>query len=172
MTPSRLDQVSQIHSLALSRRALVRSVAAGGAAMLGHSSLGDRRAAAQNATPVGSLGPGGAELLWDTWGVPHIFADDDVGLFYAFGWAQMHSHGDLILRLYAQGRGRMAEYWGEEHVEIDRATRLLGIPALGAEWTEAQSPAFRANLDAFVAGMNAYARQHPAAIGEEFVVAL
>src|SRR5436305_5309957 len=52
------------------------------------------------------------EILWDTWGVPHIFARNSEGAFYAFGWAQMQSHGDLVLRLYGQARGRAAEYWG------------------------------------------------------------
>lgn len=33
------------------------------------------------------------EILWDTWGVPHIFGKDIKGVFYAFGWAQMQSHG-------------------------------------------------------------------------------
>ena len=41
--------------------------------------------------PVGS-----AEILWDKWGVPHIFAADDAAAFYAFGWAQMHAHGNVI----------------------------------------------------------------------------
>ena len=27
------------------------------------------------------------EILWDTWGVPHIYASDAVDLFYGFGWA-------------------------------------------------------------------------------------
>src|SRR5262245_61566368 len=57
------------------------------------------------------------EILWDTWGVPHIFAKDAVGLFHAFGWAQMHSHGNLVLRLYGQARGRAAEYWGKDYVD-------------------------------------------------------
>ncbi len=26
------------------------------------------------------------EILWDTWGVPHIFATDNSSLFYALGW--------------------------------------------------------------------------------------
>ncbi|MEN6311668.1 MAG: penicillin acylase family protein, partial [Acidobacteriota bacterium] len=46
-----------------------------------------------------------AEILWDTWGVPHIFSKDVRGLFYGFGWAQMQAHGDVILRLYGQARG-------------------------------------------------------------------
>ena len=42
------------------------------------------------------------EILWDTWGVPHIFATNNSSLFYALGWAQAKSHGNLILRLYGQ----------------------------------------------------------------------
>lgn len=102
-----------------------------------------------------------AEILWDTWGVPHIFAKDAESLFYAFGWAQAASHGDLLLRLYGQARGRGAEYFGEEHLERDRALRTYGVPARARQWYEAQSPAFRRNLDAFAAGVNAYAAKHP-----------
>ena len=29
------------------------------------------------------------EILWDRWGVPHIFAPDLDQAMYAFGWAQM-----------------------------------------------------------------------------------
>lgn len=47
-----------------------------------------------------SQAPKETEILWDTWGVPHIYGKTTEELFYAFGWAQMHSHGDLILRLY------------------------------------------------------------------------
>ena len=54
---------------------------------------------------------GPTEILWDSWGVPHIFAADMPNLFYAFGWAQMANHGDLLLELYGQARGRAAEYW-------------------------------------------------------------
>src|SRR5689334_15331826 len=52
------------------------------------------------------------EILWDTWGIPHIYGKNAVGLFHGFGWAQAQSHGNLILRLYGQARGRAAEYWG------------------------------------------------------------
>ncbi len=47
-----------------------------------------------------------AEIIWDTWGVPHIDARDEAGVFRAFGWAQMRDHGDLVLRLYGRARGR------------------------------------------------------------------
>ena len=55
----------------------------------------------------------GTEILWDRYGVPHIFAPDHPSLFYAYGYAQMEAHSELLLRLYAQARGRGAEFYGE-----------------------------------------------------------
>ena len=52
------------------------------------------------------------EILWDTYGIPHVFASSEEELFHAFGYAQMHNHANLILRLYGRARGRAAEYWG------------------------------------------------------------
>lgn len=103
----------------------------------------------------------GAEILWDTYDVPHIFAKDAPDLFYAFGWAQMQNHGNLILRLYGQGRGRAAEYWGQKYLESDRWVQTMSIPERAQEWYKAQSPYFRNYLDAFAAGINDYVRAHP-----------
>jgi acyl-homoserine-lactone acylase len=102
-----------------------------------------------------------AEILWDDWGVPHIFAQDGAHAFEAFGWAQMRSHGDLLLRLYTQARGRAAEFYGREYLASDQSVRLLGIPERGAQWYAEQSPSFKAMIDAFVKGMNDYILQHP-----------
>src|SRR6476620_723971 len=71
----------------------------------------------------------GTEIRWDRYGVPHIFAPDHASLFYAYGYAQMEAHSELLLRLYAQARGRGAEFYGEEYLEADRWVRLNGIPA-------------------------------------------
>ncbi|HET9017510.1 MAG TPA: penicillin acylase family protein [Thermomicrobiaceae bacterium] len=103
----------------------------------------------------------GAEILWDEWGVPHIYADDLPALFRAFGWAQAHSHGDLLLRLLGRGRGRAAEYWGEAELESDRLTRTLGFPERARAWLAAQSPEFAGHLAEFAAGVNGYAAAHP-----------
>ncbi|MBI3471861.1 MAG: acylase, partial [Candidatus Solibacter usitatus] len=112
------------------------------------------------------------EILWDTYGVPHIFAADDESLFRAFGWAQAESHGNLILRLYGQARGRGAEYWGEKYAEDDRWVRLNGVPARARQWVERQPAPFRPNLDAFAAGINAYVKENPGRIGEDVKVVL
>jgi acyl-homoserine-lactone acylase len=113
-----------------------------------------------------------AELLWDSYGVPHVFAEDAAALFYAFGWAQMRSHGDLVLRLYGQARGRAAEYWGERFLESDEWVLTNGVPERAELWLHAQSPHMRAYLDSFVAGMNAFAERNPDLVGDVWKAAL
>ena len=51
-----------------------------------------------------------AEILWDTWGVPHIYAADAESMFYWHGQAQMQGQANLLLHLYGESRGRGAEY--------------------------------------------------------------
>lgn len=128
--------------------------------------------AAKFVRPSASVAPAHAEILWDTWGVPHIFAKDDQSLFHAFGYAQMQSHGDLILRLYGQARGRAAEYWGEQYLQSDRWVRLNSVYQRAKEWQTAQSPQFRGYLEAFAAGLNDYARAHADKIGDDVKVVL
>jgi acyl-homoserine-lactone acylase len=113
-----------------------------------------------------STAPRPAEILWDTWGIPHIFAGDGDGLFRAFGYAQAESHGNLILRLYGQARGEAAEHWGEDYVAGDEWVRTMGIPELARAWWEVQDGNFRRFLPAFAEGINQYAREHPEKIDE------
>jgi len=108
-----------------------------------------------------------AEILWDRYGVPHIFASDAEGLAYGFGWAQMQAHGDLILRLYAEARGRAAEYWGEDHADTDRWVRRMGVPSRAAEWYGSLDTAERALVDAFTAGLNDYAAANARRLADE-----
>ncbi|NIM20205.1 MAG: acylase [Candidatus Latescibacteria bacterium] len=113
-----------------------------------------------------------AEILWDTWGVPHIFAENPKGLFYAFGWAQMESHGDLILRLYGLARGRSAEYWSDAYLDSDRYIWTMGIPERAREWYQAQSADFQEYLDAFTEGMNDYAEAYRDNISDDAEIVL
>jgi acyl-homoserine-lactone acylase len=108
------------------------------------------------------------EILWDTYGVPHVFGQDIPGMYYGFGWAQMHNHANLLLSLYGQARGRAAEYWGQNYLASDKQVLLFNIPELGGRAYSEQNPEFRRYLDAFVKGVNAYAAAHPEAIGQEF----
>lgn len=128
------------------------------AAALSLACLGFNPSAAAPTAPRG-------EILWDTYGVPHIYAKDEAGAFYGFGYATVHNHGNLVLRLYGEARGRAAEYWGgAANIDNDKWVLSNGVPARAQVWLRQQSPQFRRDLEAFAAGMNAYAEAHPEAI--------
>lgn len=115
---------------------------------------------------------GRVDILWDTWGIPHVYAKDETALFWAFGWAQAASHANLLLRLYGQARGRAAEYWGENWRDSDVWVHTTGIPGRAKEWLERQDPYSKAYLDAFAEGINAYAGANPDSIDATVAVVL
>lgn len=106
----------------------------------------------------------GTEILWDQYGIPHIFANDHPSLFYAYGYAQMEAHAELLLRLYAQARGRGAEFYGDSYLDSDRWVRVNGIPERAKVWATQQNPEFLPLLQAFVAGLNAWGTEHSSSL--------
>lgn len=113
----------------------------------------------------------GSEVLWDSFGVPHIFAKSVPDMFYLFGYAEVEAHGDLLLHVLGGSRGRGAEYFGpgyqDANLKTDRWIWLNEIPARSATWLAQQAPEFRGYLDAFAAGINAAAAAHPEALAPE-----
>ncbi len=108
------------------------------------------------------------EILWDKSGVPHIYASTNQDAYYAFGWAQMRNHADLILKLYAVARGRAAEYFGRDYIESDRQMLAFGLPDLAKAGYGKIKPEYRSYLDSFVRGMNDYGSANQGSIGEKF----
>ncbi|WP_343615928.1 penicillin acylase family protein [Novosphingobium sp.] len=109
----------------------------------------------------------GTQILWDSFGVPHIYAKTEEGGFYGFGYAQAQAHGDILLHMLGEARARAAEYWGESFAKQDRWLVANDVPQRSAKWYAQQTPQMRADLDAFAAGINAYAKAHPEALKPE-----
>ena len=120
-------------------------------------------ATAPQATTTGSA----TEILWDRYGVPHIFAPDHPSLFQAYGYAQMEAHAELLVRLYAQARGRGAEFYGAQYLDSDRWVRTNGLPDTAKQWASGQSPEFAPLIAAFAQGLNAWATEHQAELSAE-----
>jgi acyl-homoserine-lactone acylase len=115
---------------------------------------------------------GRGEILWDSYGVPHIYGKDEAAVFYGFGWSQAQNHGDIVVHLYGESRGRAAEYWGPEFADSDRWLIANDVPARALAWYRASTPQFRKNLDAFAAGINDYAKANPGKIDPKVAVVL
>jgi len=148
----------------IGKRSFLRGLLLTGAAA---SPLGAVAMAAPAPKP-GSRG----EILWDSYGVPHVYGKDEAAVFYGFGWAQAQNHGDIVVHLYGEARGRAAEYWGESFVHSDRWVVANGIPERAERWFKASSPQFRKNLDAFAQGINDYAAANPGKIDPKIAVVL
>lgn len=101
------------------------------------------------------------EIIWDNYGVPHVYAGNESEMYYAFGWAQMQQHANLILKLYAQARGRASEYFGEEYVDSDKLVHLFNLPDSAEAHYARSGSRDKQYLDAFVKGINDYAKAHP-----------
>src|SRR5690554_4391291 len=106
------------------------------------------------------------EIIWDKWGVPHIYAKNESDMYYAFGWAQMHNHANHIIEMYATARGKASEYYGRKHFKMDLLIHLFEIPDSAAAQYERFEGEEKKILDAFVNGLNDYAEKYPEEISE------
>ncbi|MDJ0979840.1 MAG: acylase [Erythrobacter sp.] len=102
-----------------------------------------------------------AEIIRDEYGVPHIYGKTDADV--AFGVAVAHAEDDFftLQDVIAMSRGRYGAIAGQEGAVLDFAYHLLEardtavaeFPKLPAET--------RALFEAYAAGLNRYAHQHP-----------
>ena len=108
-----------------------------------------------------------AKIDWDEWGVPHITASNQKDLFFAQGWAEMQAHANLVLRIYANARGKAAAYWGPTYEQSDKLVHSLNIPQIAVSFRKTQNPELKQIIKSFTDGMNAYAKAHPEVIDKD-----
>jgi penicillin amidase len=106
----------------------------------------------------------------DAQGVPTIHAASREDAMFGLGFAHAQ---DRLWQLETHrriGAGQLAEAFGEPALETDRFLRALGVRrAAQAQWEQA-SPAARAALEAYSAGINAYLAGSLKARPPEFVL--
>ena len=133
--------------------------------------MADEQARPSRASYVlpGLTGP--AEIIVDRWGVPHMYAASTYDAFRVQGFNAARDRLWQIDFWRRRGLGRLAEVFGAEHVERDRAARLfLYRGDMRGEWLAYGSDTKRAST-AFVEGVNAYValtREEPDLLPEEF----
>ncbi|MFJ6215585.1 penicillin acylase family protein [Streptomyces sp. NPDC092296] len=112
-----------------------------------------------------------AEILVDTFGVPHIYARTAHDAFLLQGFNAARDRLWQIDFWRRRGLGLMAEVFGPDHVERDRVARLFRYRGGMAEEWAAYGPEAREVCTAFVAGVNAFVRltrQDPDLLPQEF----
>src|SRR6476659_843432 len=103
---------------------------------------------------AGLSGP--VRIETDALGIPTIRAGSPTEA--AFGLGYVHARDRLWQMEFQRriGSGRLSEILGDRLVETDRFLRTVGFRRAAAEGLRALSPAARAQLDAYAAGVNQY----------------
>ena len=100
-----------------------------------------------------------AEILTDPWGIPHMYASSTHDAFWTQGFQVARDRLWQIDTWRRRGLGRLAQVWGAEYAEQDRAARLFLFRGdMHAEWLAYASDT-KDIATAFTAGINAYVTQ-------------
>lgn len=115
-------------------------------------------ARAPAADPAGSWS---ARIVRDPFGVPHIFGRTDPDVAWGLAWAHAEDDFPTLELTLAGTRGRAAALGGKDYAPLDLILALTDARAV-ADRRYAELPAdVRALVEAYAAGLNAYAAAHP-----------
>jgi penicillin amidase len=96
-----------------------------------------------------------AEIHRDAWGVPHVFAETDEQLFFAYGYAMAQDRLFQLDYLRRKGSGTLAEVLGPEGLPLDTIARTVGFRRIAEGQWESLPEETRTLLVAFTGGINA-----------------
>jgi penicillin G amidase len=106
---------------------------------------------------------GQVEVLRDSYGVPHIYADNPEDLFEAQGYVHAQDRFfEMDFRRHLAA-GRLSEIFGESQLETDVYVRTLGWRRVAEQELALLAPSTRRYLDAYAAGVNGYLEGRTAA---------
>ncbi len=102
----------------------------------------------------------------DTWGVPHIYGDSEEAVAYGFGYAQAEDRMEQLLRNFRWAEGTLAEAFGRSYAEEDYVQRLCQHAEICQKQYAHLPQNIRKILEAFVAGIAQYQKEHPGKVPE------
>jgi penicillin amidase len=110
------------------------------------------------------------EILYDSMGIPHLFAGSTADLFRAQGW--IHAQDRLWqMEMFRRVQdGRLSEIFGPSMIETDRFLRTIGMGLAGARGLPAEGTPMRANTEHYAAGVNAALESWQGFLPPEFVL--
>jgi penicillin amidase len=111
----------------------------------------------------------GVQVIRDSWGVPHIYAETVDDLFFSQGYVTAQDRLWQMEWWRRGNEGRLAEVLGPEMAEADRLARLLKYrgPTDDTEWSS-YHPDGKRIMTAYVNGINAFIAQNAGNLPVEF----
>lgn len=111
-----------------------------------------------------------ATIERDSLGIPHIFAESDSDLFWAFGFAMAQDRMFQLDHLRRKALGRWAEVIGRSGLATDIVARTVGLNRIARREWERLPEQTRDLLTAFSNGVNGYLESHSDCLPIEFAL--
>lgn len=110
------------------------------------------------------------QVYRDTWGVPHVYAANNLDLFTSQGY--IHAQ-DRLWQMELNrhiGHGQLAELFGTIALPSDRFIRILGFSRVVKKELELLDADTRSLLQAYVQGINAFLQKNSSRLPLEFTL--
>ncbi|MEX1238101.1 MAG: penicillin acylase family protein [Cyclobacteriaceae bacterium] len=106
--------------------------------------------------------PSKIDIVRDHFGVPHIFAETDREVAYGLAWAHAEDDFETVQKSFLASRAMLGQHSGREGATVDHVVHLLRLRRLANKRYKTDiSPPFKAVLQGYCGGINAYAETHP-----------
>ncbi|HEV8419974.1 MAG TPA: penicillin acylase family protein [Actinomycetota bacterium] len=102
------------------------------------------------------------EVLWDRWGVPHVYAQSTHDLYFTQGYIHASERLFQIELMLRFGSGRLSEVFGDLTLPIDRFIRAVGWNRAARRLTEQWDDLSWEMSEAFAAGARTWLSHMPA----------
>ena len=112
--------------------------------------------------------PGQVEIARDEWGVPHILAGTDDGLFFGYGFATAQDRLWQLDYYRRKAHGRLSEIVGPGGIEIDTVSHTIGLTRTAEANFRKFPEKTRRRLEAFTNGINAFMEESRSNLPIEF----
>lgn len=110
------------------------------------------------------INPEKITIARDSFGVPHIFAPTDPEVAYGLAWAHAEDDFATLQLVVLSGKAKLGTAIGRKGAEADYVINLLRCRQLVDQQWNTLGPDFIALIKGYVAGLNAYAKAHPAEV--------
>jgi penicillin amidase len=110
------------------------------------------------------------EVIRDTWGVPHIYAQSLDDLFFAQGYVMAQDRLWQMEFNRRVGAGRISEFAGKSTLKQDILLRALGLHRSAEADVQHLDASSKQALEAYARGVNAFVETHRDRLPLEFAV--
>ena len=114
---------------------------------------------AETPQDYGAPSAGQVRIVRDTYGVPHIIAQDNHSLFFGVGYSQAEDQLENLAMNYLRSKGRAAEQEGMSELQMDVLIQTLQIPEHARELFSKLEPEIKSQWEGFAAGVNHFIQQ-------------